>query len=396
MKNDNTRQSLVKELLMGFCLGTANIIPGVSGGTFLLVFKIYGRVFAILNRINKSLIFRFAAIVFSLVKNLGKNGSVQSLVAFLEETDILFLFKLIVGALTAIILLSSLMKYLLVHHFVYTYSLFFGLIMVSIIIPVKMLKSLKGSAAFMILLGMALTVFISGSVNPYDKVKIKSDNLESRYQSLYPQGNSSLVLQTERQPGKQSGSQFEKGEGKTKESDLFKFVGKYTIKEYVYAAFCGVVSISAMVLPGISGSLVLILMGAYFDVISAISVLKSGQLDTLAFLCCFGIGIVVGGLLFARLISFVLNRYYTATMALLIGLMVGSLHALWPFKQVMIMGEQYVKQDGRIAVIENAQIYTNINILPGNGHELVFALVFFLAGCGVMYAFIRAESSQLS
>ncbi len=396
MKNDTPRPSLVKELFMGFCLGTANIIPGVSGGTFLLVFKIYERVFAIVNRINKGLIVRFAALVFSLAKNLGRNGSGKRLAAFLEETDTLFLFKLIVGALTAILLLSSLMKYLLVHHFVYTYSLFFGLIMLSIIIPVKMLKSLKGPAAFMILLGLALTVFISGSVNPYDKVKIKSDTLERRYQNLYPQGNSGLILQPGKQAGIQADGQFEKGEGQAKQSDLFKFVGKYTIKEYVYAAVCGAVSISAMVLPGISGSLVLILMGAYFDVISAISLLKSGQLDTLAFLCCFGVGIVVGGLLFARLISFVLNRYYTSTMAFLIGLMIGSLHALWPFKRVMIMGQQYVKQDGRILVIENAQIYTNINILPGSGHELVFALVFFLGGCGVMYAFIRAESSQVS
>ncbi len=376
-------QSLAKELFMGVCLGTANIIPGVSGGTFLLVFKIYERVFAILNRINKPLLLRLGAIFFYLVKNMGRNGCTREVVSFLKETDILFLLKLILGAVIAIIALSSLMKYLLIHQFVMTYSLFFGLILVSIIIPVKMLKSLNGPVAFCVLLGVISTVFVSWSVNPYDKVKIKSVNLESRYQLLYPDG-----IQTP--------SSLGEGRDRTREPGPFAFTGKYTLEEYAYAIICGAVSISAMVLPGISGSLVMILMGSYFDVISAISALRFWHLDTLAFLCCFGGGIVVGGLLFARLINFVLKRYYNLTMGFLIGLMAGSLHALWPFKKVITMGRQYVKQDSTIVVIENARVYTNINILPQNTHELVFALMFVLVGCGVMYAFIRAESSQAS
>ncbi len=384
MNNNTIPQSLAKELFMGVCLGTANIIPGVSGGTFLLVFKIYERVFAILNRINKPLVLKLGAIIFSLVKNMGRKGCTREVVSFLKETDMLFLLKLILGAVIAIIALSSLMKYLLIHQFIMTYSLFFGLILVSIIIPIKMLKSLKGPVVFCVLLGVISTVFVSWSVNPYDKVRIKSANLESQYQLLYPDG-----IPTP--------SSLEEGRAdQTREPGLFAFTGKYTLEEYVYAVICGAVSISAMVLPGISGSLVMILMGAYFDVISAISALRFWHLDTLAFLCCFGGGIVVGGLLFARLINFVLKRYYNSTMAFLIGLMAGSLHALWPFKKVMTISRQYVKQDSGIVVIENARVYTNINILPQNTHELVFALVFSLVGCGVMYAFIRAESSQAS
>jgi len=383
-------QSLAKELFMGFCLGTANIIPGVSGGTFLLVFKIYERVFAILNRINRALVLRFAAIVFCVVKNLGRNGC-QDLASFLKETDAVFLLKLMLGAVTAIVALSSLMKYLLVHQFVYTYSLFFGLILVSIVIPVRMLNSLKGPVVFMVLLGMSLTVFVSWSVNPYDKVKIKSDHLERQFQHLSGENTAPVFGQDSH--GNPLENQLKKKEGKTQEAGLSSFFGKYTIEEYVYAGICGAVSISAMVLPGISGSLVLILMGAYFDVISAISALKSGHLDTLAFLCCFGLGIVVGGLLFARLINFVLKRYYNLTMAFLVGLMAGSLHALWPFKKVMIMARQYVKQEGAICVVENFQVYTNLNILPSNGHQLLVSLLFFFVGCAVMVAFVRAESS---
>jgi len=382
MNTDTPRQSLAKELFMGFCLGIANIIPGVSGGTFLLVFKIYERVFAILNRINKSFVLRLGTSGFCVIKNMGKKGSIQEFFLFLRETDFLFLVKLIAGAVAAILALSTLMKYLLINHFTMTYSLFFGLIFMSIIIPVKMLNSLKGTVIFWVLAGIISTVSVSWSVNPYDKVKIKSDNLETQYQLLY-------------QDGVPKASSLENNRtGRDREPGLFAFTGKYTIEEYVYAAICGAIAVSAMVLPGISGSLVMILMGAYFDVISAISALRLGHLDTLAFLGCFGAGIVVGGLFFARLINFVLKRYYNSTMAFLIGLMIGSLHALWPFKKVMTMAQQYVKQDGGIMIIENSQVYTNINILPLSSNQFLLSFAFFLGGCTVMYAFIRAESSQ--
>ncbi|MCK5836449.1 MAG: DUF368 domain-containing protein [Desulfobacula sp.] len=385
---------------MGFCLGTANIIPGVSGGTFLLVFKIYERVFAVLNQVNKSCVLEFGATGFQVLKNFGRNNSALDFIGYLKERDFFFLGKLIFGALTAILTLSSLMKYLLVHHFSMTYSLFFGLILVSIVIPVKMLDSLKGYLVFFALLGMVLTISVSWLVNPYDKVKIKSNNFECEYQLLYPDGNpGQATLKEKHTADKNTLNSTEspisaKKSNPTDEPGFFAFTGKYTMGEYVYACVCGAVAISAMVLPGISGSLVLILMGAYFDIISALAALKSWHMDTLIFLGCFGMGIVAGGLVFARLINFALKRYYNATMAFLIGLMAGSLYALWPFKKVIIMARQYVRQDNGIGIIENSPIYTNINILPQASYQLFYAFVFFLLGCGIMYVFIRAESSR--
>ena len=379
MENDFSRPPLAKALFMGFCLGIANIIPGVSGGTFLLIFNIYERFFAILNRINQSLVLRLGAMTFTAAKNLGRKGSIRAILVYLQEMDFFFLGKLALGSLAAILALSDVMKYLLVHHFPLTYSLFFGLILVSILIPIRMLKSLNGPVILCVMLGIISTVAVSWLVNPYEKVNIKSALLERQYQQLHPDGN---LLDKKTVQGQQDAGE--------------KFTGKYILEEYVYAGICGAVSISAMVLPGISGSLVLILMGAYFDVISAISGLKSGHPAALAFLLCFGVGIVAGGLLFVRLISFVLKHYYNTTMGFLIGLMAGSLHALWPFKQAVIMARQYVREGNDILMIENSRIYTNINIFPENLHDLLFALVFFLVGCGVMFAFIRAESSQTS
>ena len=365
---ENRLPSVAKELLMGFCLGMANIIPGVSGGTFLLIFNIYERVFAILNRINKALVFQAMCLGAGFIRHLGRNGSVRAISAFLEQNDFVFLFRLVVGAAAAIFGLSALMTYLLVQHFSVTYAFFFGLILVSIVIPVKMLRNLRVFLIFFVFMGAAVTMAVYMQVNPYDKVKQKSDY----YQIQYEREKMDEPLDGERNP--------------------LLFFGRYTAKEYLYAALCGAISISAMVLPGISGSLVLILMGAYFDVLSAISAVKYFHLDTLLFLGSFTLGMVFGGLLFARLVNYVLTRYYDATMAFLLGLMAGSLWALWPFKQVIVVERQYVKLDGAVTIVKNVPVYTNVNVLPSADGQLAGAVVLFVAGCAIMYWFCRTQA----
>ncbi len=367
MRKNNEQSWFIKELLMGFCLGTANIIPGVSGGTFLLIFKIYERVFSILNNINKTNILYFLSCIGRLILKSGKASSLDTFIEFLRKNDFVFLFKLIIGAGVAIIFLSSLMKYLIIFHFSVTYALFFGLILISIIIPVKMLKENKAYLLFFVVLGAICTIYVAYEVNPYEKVKKKSEFYAGKY----------LENQA-----------FDK---ERKDATVFSFTGKYTFDEYGYALICGAVAVSAMVLPGISGSLVLILMGEYFEVISAISGLKTLNWDNLAFLGCFGIGVIVGGLLFAKLITAVLKRYYNATMAFLMGLMIGSLYALWPFKKSIIMAQQYIKKDGAIIIAQNMRIYTNINEIPQMGSQLIFPMVFFIIGCIIMYFFVRKE-----
>ncbi len=367
MRKDTRQLSLVKELLIGFCLGTANIIPGVSGGTFLLIFKIYERIFSILDNINKANILEFSRHIIRIIFKAQNTQSFKKFIDFLEKNDFIFLFKLIVGAVTAIICLSSLMKYLIVYHFSVTYALFFGLILVSIVIPVKMLTDKKFYLVFFIILGAAATIYVTIAVNPYEKVKIKSESYEGQY--------------------------IKNKEIKQEKSEIkaFSFIGKYTLDEYIYASVCGAIAVSAMVLPGISGSLVLILMGEYFEVVSAISGLKTLNMDNVVFLGCFAMGIILGGLLFSKLINMVLKRYYNATMAFLIGLMAGSLYALWPFKKSIIMAQQYFKHDGVIAIAQNVRIYTNINEIPQIGTQLYVSLVSFIIGCIIMFFFIGKE-----
>jgi len=367
-KKNSHQPSLIKELLIGFCLGAANIIPGVSGGTFLLIFKIYERVFSILNNINRANTLYILSSIIKIIFKPDKSGSINMFVEFLKKNDFIFLLKLITGAVTAILCLSSLMKYLIVYQFSATYSLFFGLILISIIIPVKMLKTKKIYLILFAVLGALATIYVSYAVNPYEKVVKKSKHYEAQY------------LKTDHNIVKEN-----------QVNKIFSFTGKYTVNEYVYALLCGAIAVSAMVLPGISGSLVLILMGEYFAVVAAISGLKTLNLDHIVFLGSFAIGILFGGLFFAKFVNMLLNKFYNETMAFLAGLMAGSLYALWPFKKSMVMASQYIKNDGIIKIVENVRIYTNINELPKLDHQLYIALITFITGCIIMLFFIKKE-----
>ncbi|MCF8075453.1 MAG: DUF368 domain-containing protein [Desulfotignum sp.] len=356
---------------MGVCLGAANIIPGVSGGTFLLIFNIYERVFGIINCIRRPLLLQAAGLVGRWLRHPLQKHTVGAVTSFCRENDFVFLFKLIAGALIAIVALSTVMKYLLTHYFSLTYALFFGLILVSILIPIRLIPRFKIYLFGFACLGAALTVMVYVQVNPYERMKHKSDF----YQTVY---ESQIQAQTD-QPDNGAAA-----------PSVLPAAGA----EYLYAALCGAVSISAMVLPGISGSLVLILMGAYYDVLSAISALPFFRLDALLYLGSFGLGILGGGLLFARVISFVLRRFYDVTMAFLLGLMLGSLWALWPFKQVALLEQQYIKDNGSVILLENVVVYTNVNVVPAMGGQVGWAVVLFLAGCGIMYGFVRVQGAK--
>lgn len=89
----------------------------------------------------------------------------------------------------------------------------------------------------------------------------------------------------------------------------------------------GFIAICAMILPGISGAFILVLLGQYQYVLSAVAALN------LPVLAIFALGCACGLLIFARVLNFCLRRYHDATLALLIGIMAGSLRTVWPWKE---------------------------------------------------------------
>lgn len=102
---------------------------------------------------------------------------------------------------------------------------------------------------------------------------------------------------------------------------------------YAYVFVAGVIAISALVLPGISGSFMLLLMGLYTTIIPTLkSFLKSPELSEFILLAVFGLGCLTGLMVFSRLISAAFSKFQNATIALLSGFMLGSLNKIWPWR----------------------------------------------------------------
>ena len=97
----------------------------------------------------------------------------------------------------------------------------------------------------------------------------------------------------------------------------------------LFIFLCGAIAICAMILPGISGSFILVLLGKYFYIMEAV---KTFNITTLAI---FGAGAVIGITSFSRLLSFALKHFRNITLAVLTGFMLGSLNKVWPWKEIV-------------------------------------------------------------
>ena len=99
----------------------------------------------------------------------------------------------------------------------------------------------------------------------------------------------------------------------------------------LFIFLCGAIAICAMILPGISGSFILVLLGKYFYIMDAVKELKIG------ILLVFAAGALIGITSFSRVLSFALARFRNSTLALLTGFMLGSLNRVWPWKEKIMM-----------------------------------------------------------
>ncbi len=360
--------NLIRDFITGFLIGLANLIPGVSGGTFALILGVYERLIYFLNSIGLSSITTLLKLIADWLTNGLSKEKWQKLYSYLKDNDYHFMAILCLGALVCIFTLSSLMKYLLINHFSITYGYFFGLIILSVIVPWRMLKSARVLLILPALLGILLTVGVTVGVNPYDKAVNKSELLKQSYIS---QQAEDIAEQNT--------------------SDKLQFVGKYSTGEYIYIFICGTIAISAMVLPGISGSLVLILLNQYFAVISAVANIRALLLDDILFLCCMAAGIIFGLISFARLIEYAFKRFHDPMISFLIGLIIGSLYSLWPFKKGIVISEFYVKEGSSIEMLKDYTVYSNLNILPESMSQLSITAAAILAGMITMSLFLKVK-----
>lgn len=235
----------------GACMGAADVIPGVSGGTIAFLMGIYEELLNSIKSVNgEALKLLFTGKISAFWKHI--NGS--------------FLLSLGAGILFSVFSLARLMKYLLEFHPVPLWSFFFGLILASAIYILKGLDKWSFQNILSLLAGVAIAAYIC---------------LASPAQ--------------------------------TPDALWFVFL-------------CGAIAICAMILPGISGSFILLLMGKYAFIMDAVTELN------IVVLAVFAVGCAVGIISFSHVLSWLLKKYYMLTIALLSGFMVGSLLKVWPWK----------------------------------------------------------------
>ncbi|MDI9551069.1 MAG: DUF368 domain-containing protein [Bacteroidota bacterium] len=243
----------------GFAMGTANVIPGVSGGTIALLTGIFTELIEALN-----------AIMSPASWKLLIHGKFKEFWKAIHGT---FLCSLTIGVMISIFSLAKLMTYLLRHHPVQAWAFFFGLIVVSGIYMLADIKGWKLRDALFLVAGIALGVAIC---------------------TLSP----------------------------TQTTDAKWFI-----------AVCGSLAICAMILPGISGSFILLILGKYDYIMEAVGTLN------LPVLIAFGIGCVLGILAFSKFLHWLLGRYERATLLTLIGFTLGSLVKVWPWNDPTALAE---------------------------------------------------------
>lgn len=209
---------------------------------------------------------------------------------FVQYTDLGFLTALGTGVAVSILSLAKLLEYLLMNYEVLVLAFFFGLILASVYYVGKQIQKWNASTIVSLIIGTAIAIGIS-LLNP------------------------------------------------AKENDSFWYV-----------LICGIVAICSMILPGLSGSFILIIMGNYLLVLRSISSFDFGILIPL------GLGVVVGMVAFSNLLSYIFEKIPDITIALLTGFILGSLNILWPWKEVI---ETFTKPNGEITVLKDVKILPN-------------------------------------
>lgn len=221
-----------------------------------------------------------------------------------------FLISLLIGIGLSIITLAKLIRHLLETQPILIWSFFFGLVLASIIYVARQITRWNLGAIILLIAGALTAYFIT-----------------------------TLTPQT-------------------------------TNVSYPYVFLSGALAICAMILPGISGSFILLLLGMYKPVLDAIHDKNIGLLATLM------LGAVVGLLSFSRLLKWLFDHYENLTLAVLTGFIIGSLNKIWPWKEVL----EAEMINGKLKVLKEK------SVLPWSYDgepQLTYALL--LAGAGFLF-----------
>ncbi|MBR2380037.1 MAG: DUF368 domain-containing protein [Paraprevotella sp.] len=225
-----------------------------------------------------------------------------------------FLFSLFAGIAISVFSLAKLITYLLVAHPILVWAFFFGLVLASTWFVAKDIEGWNWKTVLSFIIGAVIAYYIT------------------------------VVTPAE-----------------TPTNLLFIFL-------------CGAIAICAMILPGISGSFILVLLGKYHYIMDAVKGLD------LLILCVFGAGALVGITSFSRVLSYALKHFRNVTMAVLAGFMLGSLNKVWPWKTT------------EIEIINGTEFTIEHNSLPTQ--YLVEGIALMIVGFMLVYVLEKISAKK--
>jgi len=178
-----------------------------------------------------------------------------------------------------------------------------------------------------------------------------------------------------------------------------KFLPAQGSEHPLYLILSGVLAISALMLPGLSGSFLLLLLGLYEVIIGGVKGILSGDISRLPTVAYFSLGALIGLFSFARVLSFLFRKYPSSTMAAMIGILIGSLAKLWPWKIITGIIDkatgQYVVAN-RVEIIDDNlyKVATEVNVAPSQYQEFAdprVALCLVCIASGILVVFLLAK-----
>jgi len=242
------------------------VLKGVAMGAADVVPGVSGGTIAFISGIYEDLLGAISNINLRLLKVLKNDG----FKAAWQKINGNFLAALFVGIFISIISLAKLIKHLLENEPILLWSFFFGLVLASIIYIAKQISKWN-IVTFLIVMASSFLAYYITTLNP----------LVSENTSL------------------------------------------------LYLFFAGAIAICAMILPGISGAFILVLLGAYKPVLTAVN---DRDIKTIA---AVGLGAIIGLLSFSKILKWLFNNFKNYTLAALTGFIIGSLNKIWPWKQTL-------------------------------------------------------------
>jgi len=297
-------------------------LKGMAMGAADVVPGVSGGTIAFISGIYEELIESIKSLNIKAVRVLFTKG----IPAFWKHVNGTFLFSLVVGILVSVVSLARVLEHLLVNHPVLIWSFFFGLVIASALYIARTISSWNYKLVLSLLAGIAIAFTIT-SITP----------------------------------------------AQTSEAYWFIFLS-------------GALAICAMILPGISGSFILLLLGKYQFILNALNELK---LDIIAVL---GLGAVLGIISFSNLLSWLLKKYHDLTIAMLSGFMIGSLNKIWPWKITL---ESFADSHGELKpLVQENVLPWNFTPQSGDDPQILWAVLLALCGYGIIMLFENLTKSK--